>query len=382
MSTKQTNLTRKSSIYLLDPYMDENGLLRIGGRLRCSTILQDESRHPVLLPYKHHVTTSIIQCYHHKLGHAGRNHTFTSIREKFWIIKGNSAVRGIIGKCVKCRKLHHPVTEQKMADLPEDRVNPSPPFTVTGCDAFGPYIVKEGRKSLKRYGLVFTCMACRAIHLETVNTLETDSFIQALRRFIARRGNVKTIRCDNGTNFVGASRELKKCLQEVNKPAEATLKQQGIRWIFNHPGASNMGGAWERQIRTIRRILSGLLFEFPERMDDETLRTLFCEVEAIVNSRPLTPVSDSPDDLSPLTPNNALGMETGVIVPPPGIFQREDIYMRKRWRRVQHLANTFWKRWKREFLMTLQQRSKWNKENRNMQVNDIVLLKDESKPQK
>ena len=102
--------------------------------------------------------------------------------------------------------------------------------------------------------------------------------------------------------------------------------------------------------------------------------------EAIVNSRPLTPVSDSPDDLSPLTPNNALGMETGVIVPPPGIFQREDIYLRKRWRRVQHLANTFWKRWKREFLMTLQQRSKWNEEKRNLQVNDIVLLKDENSP--
>ena len=117
-----------------------------------------------------------------------------------------------------------------------------------------------------------------------------------------------------------------------------------------------------------------------ECMDDETLRMLFCEVEAIVNSRQLTPVSDSPDDLSPLTPNNALGMETGVIVPPPGIFQREDIYLRKRWRRVQHLANTFWKRWKREFLMTLQQRSKWNKENRNLQVNDIVLLKDENNP--
>ena len=140
------NLTRKSSIYRLDPYMDENGLRRARGRLRRSTILQDESRHPVLLPYKHHVTTNIIQ-YHHKLGHAGRNYTFASIREKFWIIKGNSAVRGIIGKCVKCRRLHHPVTEQKMADLPEDRVNPSPPFTVTGCDAFGPYIVKEGRKS-------------------------------------------------------------------------------------------------------------------------------------------------------------------------------------------------------------------------------------------
>ena len=223
------NLTRKSSIYRLDPYMDENGLLRVGGRLRRSTIPQDESRHPLLLPYNHRITTSIIQCYHHKLGYAGRNHTLASIREMFWIIKRNSAVRGIIGKCVKCRRLHHPVTDQKIAYLPEDRVNSSPNFTVTGCDAFGPYIVKEGRKSPIRYGLVFTCMACRAIHRETVNSLETDSFIQALRRFIARRGNVKIIRCDNGMNFVGAIRELKKCLQEVNKPVEATFKQQGIQ---------------------------------------------------------------------------------------------------------------------------------------------------------
>jgi len=372
-------LTRRSSIFRLDPYLDEvNDVLRVGGRLRRSTTLQEEAKHPMLLPYKHHVTQLVIQSYHSKLGHVGRNHTLAAIRGKYWIIKGNSAVRTIISKCVRCRKTHFPVTEQKMADLPEDRVNPSAPFTVTGIDTFGPFVIKEGRKTMKRYGIVFTCLACRAIHLETVNSLETDSFLQALRRFIARRGNVKTIRCDNGTNFVGASRELKKCMDEINGKVDEFLQKQEIRWIFNPPGASNMGGIWERQIRTVRKILSSLLIDYPDRMDDETLRTLLCEVEAIVNSRPLTPASDSPGDLYPLTPNHALGIETGIIIPPPGNFQRDDMYSKKRWRRVQFLAKAFWNRWKREFLMTLQERSKWNKAKRNMEINDVVLIKDEN----
>lgn len=185
---------------------------------------------------------------------------------------------------------------------------------------------------------------------------------------MARRGYVKTIRCDNGTNFVGASRELNKCLAEVNKGVEASLKQRGIQWIFNPPGASK----WERQIRTIRRILASVLSEFPDWMDDETLRTLFCEVEGIVNSQPLTTLSDNPDDLNPLTPNHVLGIESGFIVPPPGIFQREDAHLRQRWRRVQHFANVFWKRWSQEFLMSLQERIKWNGTKRIMQVRDVT----------
>ena len=126
------------------------------------------------------------------------------------------------------------------------------------------------------------------------------------------------------------------------------LCRVGIYWIFNPPSASHMGGVWERHIRTIRQVLAGILHEHSERLNDECFRTLLCEVEAIVNSRQITFVSNDADNLQPLSRNNLLTMKSNIILPPPGNFQREDVYMRKRWRRVQYLANLFWSRWKRE----------------------------------
>ena len=376
---KASVLKGTSSVYRLNPFWDEEGaVIRVGGRLS-RTNLPDAVKYPILLPYKHHVTSLIIASVHKELGHTGRNHVLATLREKYWIVKGNSAVRNVISKCVTCRRLYAPVNEQKMSDLPSDRVNPAPPFTNTGVDYFGPFLIKEGRKLLKRYGVLFTCLVSRAIHIETANSLETDSFIQALRRFIARRGNVRFIRSDNGTNFVGAERELRQAVQEMDKEKVSLyLLKASIDWTFNPPSASHFGGVWERQIRTVRKVLASLLLDHGDCLDDESYRTLLCEVEAIVNSRPITTVSDSPNDYSPLTPNDILNINTGGIVPLPGTFQRCDVYMRKRWRRVQYLANVFWSRWRKEYLLTLQERQKWNKVRRNMTKGDVVIIKDDT----
>lgn len=141
-----------------------------------------------------------------------------------------------------------------------------------------------------------------------------------------------------------------------------------------------MGDIWERQIRTTRKVLTVLLHEHGSRLDDESFRTLLCEVEALINSRPLTFASSDPDDLNPLSPSNLLTMKTSVVLPPAGVFQRADVYMRRRWRRVQYLANLFWTRWKREYLPTFQPRSKWNSPKRNLVVGDVVLLEDDNCP--
>ena len=371
---------KQSPIYRLSPYMCEDGLLRVGGRLTAATLTHD-MKHQVILPKKSHVTTLIIRQIHEDLAHSGRNHVLASSREKYWVIRANSTVRNVLFKCVQCRKLNSPVVEQKMADLPEDRVTPAPPFSFTGVDLFGPYYIKEGRKQLKRYGVLFTCLVSRAIHLETANTLETDSFLNALRRFISRRGNIKILRCDNATNFRGAERELKQCLDELqqNEIHEYLLKQK-IQWKFNAPTASHQGGAWERQIRSVRKVLRPLLDKYGDRLDDESLRTLFTEVECIINSRPLTTISDSPDDLVPLSPDHLLKMKSAVTAPPPGNFGESDVYLRKRWRTVQYLANMFWSRWKREYLVTLQERQKWISPRRNISNGDIVLIKDDNLP--
>lgn len=208
-------------------------------------------------------------------------------------------------------------------------------------------------------------------------------FLNALRRFIARRGPLREMRCDNGTNFVGAKRELREAVNEMNN-GEITenLRQQQIDWIFNRPPASHMGGVWERQIRTARRIFDPLLREHASGMDDESLQPLMCEVESIISSRPLTLISSDVKDSIPLSPNQivTIWMNTSIVLPPPGKFQRNDIYMHRRWRwrGVQYLCNLFWSRWKREYLPKFQERPKKNQVKRNLKVDDIVLVKDDN----
>ena len=140
------------------------------------------------------MTTLIIRHTHQQLGHVGRGHILARLRERYWIIGANSAVRQVISACVTCRRNKASPQGQKMADLPSDRLTAAPPFTYVGMDYFGPYSIKEGRKECKRYGALFTCLVSRAVHIEIAHSLETDCFLNALRRFIARRGPVREIR--------------------------------------------------------------------------------------------------------------------------------------------------------------------------------------------
>ena len=241
---KKKTAKLRSSINKLDPFIDGHGVLRVGGRLKHAD-LSDKVKHPVILPKGSHMTSLIIKYYHERSKHQGKGITLNEIRSHgFWIIGGSSAVSNSIASCVACRKLRGTVIEQKMSDLPEDRLESCPPFTYYGVDYFGPFTIKEGRKELKRYGVLFTCMSSRAIHLETAASLDTDSFINALRRFLSRRGPVRQLRSDNGTNFVAARRELKEALQEMNESRikEELLKSQcdWIKFQMNVPAKSHL----------------------------------------------------------------------------------------------------------------------------------------------
>ena len=245
--------------------------------------------------------------------------------------------------------------------------------------------MKEGRRELKRYGVLFTCMASRAVHLEVANSLTADSFINAYRRFVGRHGPVRQIRSDQGTNFIGAKNELQKALSELDhvKIGQELLKRN-CDWVdykMNVPHASHMGGAWERQIRSVRNILAALLSRHGSQLDDESLSTFLVEAKSIVNCRPLA-VADvsSPECLDPLTPNQQLTRKSSVVLPPPGSFQRADLYCKKRWRRVQHLANKFWNKWKDSYLQLLQPRRKWMRTVRSIEVDDVVIIKDDNLP--
>ena len=379
------SVKRTSSVQRLKPILDDDGVLRVGGRI-LQADLPYAVKHPVLLPKKAHLTNLVIRHFHQRSGHQGRSRTHAEIRSSgFWIVNGSSLVGHHISECVTCRKLRSAPQQQMMAELPTDRFEEAPPFTFSAVDYFGPFRIREGRKEMKRYGVLFTCMASRAIHLEIATSLTTDSFLNAYRRFVCRRGPIQQLRSDQGTNFVGAKNELQAALNEMNheKIQRELLKDDcdWFAWKMNVPHASHMGGVWERQIRTVRSVLTGLLQSHGSQLDDESLRTLMIEAEAIVNSRPLTTdeLAD-PDSLDVLTPNHLLTMKSSVILAPPGNFQRADVYSKKRWRRVQQLTNEFWQRWRKGYLQSLQSRQKWTTPHKNLEEGDVVILKDESVP--
>ena len=265
-----------------------------------------------------------------------------------------------------------------MADLPEERMIPDKaPFSYVGTDCFGPILVKLGRSEVKRYGCLFTCLTTRAVHLEVLNTMDTDTFINALRRFVARRGCPLKMWSDNGTNYVGCQNELKRCLKQLDHDKiYAHCTKQNIQWHFNTPDAPHMGGVFERMVQTVKRVLMAVIGN--NQLNDEILCTLLCEVENIVNSRPITKVSDDSCDPVAITPNNFLFLHGG---PSPilGKFDVADLY-KKRWRRVQHMVDIFWKRWVREYLPLLQKVNKWHKTHDNLKVGDLVMIADENTP--
>ena len=371
-------LSRGSKLYKLDAFIDEVGIIRVGGRLKRSMV-NYVSNHPIVVARASHVTDLIIRYHHNNVSHQGRGFTMNEIRKSgIWILGCSRAVSSYIYRCVTCRRIRGSTSIQKMSDLPEVRVHDTPPFTHVGLDCFGPFIVKEGRRDLKKYGLIVTCMASRAVHIEVTDDMTTDTFLNGLRCVIAIRGHIQSIRCDQGSNFIGADRELRTALLELKEDnIRSFLQSRHCEFVFNSPDSSHMGGVWERHIRTIRSILNTMLYQNKYRLDVSSLRTFLYEVMAIINGRPLTVQNLSdPNSLDPLTPNHILTMKSNIIIPPPGNFTKEDVYLRKRWRRLQFITNEFWSRWRKEYLVSLQPRQKWLKTQRNFGIGDIVLLKD------
>ena len=354
-------LPTKSSLLPLSPYCDENGLLRVGGRLGNAPVVED-ARHPVILPRHGEVTRLVILQEHIKSGHAGVEHTLNELRQKYWVVKGRTAVKQLLQRCPTCRRLRALPKPPLMASLPAERFDASRPFNSTGIDIFGPFYVKRLRRTEKRYGLLATCMTTRAVHLEVVHSLDTDSCTMALRRFFSRRGRPSVIISDNGTNFVGSCREMKAELQTLGKEMAENLSAYEVDWRFNPPAASHMGGVWERMVRSVKNSLRVVVGR--QTLTDETLVTVFAEVEHMVNSRPLTHVSSEPTDPEALTPNHfLLGGASRHLA--PGLVRDGDLCSRRRWKHVQAVAEHVWRRWSKEYVPTLVQRSKWRQEQRS-----------------
>lgn len=312
------------------------------------------------------------RCYH-----LGVPSVLSSISERFWIVRGHGYVTKVIGNCFGCKRRIQQPESQIMAPLPACRVTVGRfAFEHTGVDYFGPFAVKRGRANVKRWGCLFTCMKIRAIHIEVAHSLETDSFLCAFFRFVARRGSPSEIYSDNGTNFVGAATNVKAALERWNQTKiRSRLLDKGTNWHFGTPDCSHAGGIWERMIRTVRQILFHLLNE--QSLDDETLMTFFAEAEKVINDRPIVKVPSN-GEFSSLTPNDLLLRNRNPCFSPDDMSTRD--FYSARWKQCNYLASIFWKRWLKEYVPLLRLRQKWHQPHRNLRVGDLVLLAERSSP--
>ena len=368
-----STILKNSSLRRLRPMLVD-GILRVDGRLNNMQASFD-IRHPIILPRRHVITRLIVRHLHLCEGHVGAAHLLAKVREKYWIPHGAAVVKEVLSACMVCRRKNATIGQQLMAPLPVERVNPSwHAFAETGVDYFGPFNVRQGRSLVKRYGCIFSCLQTRAVHLEVAHSLDTQAFLMCLTRFIARRGSPENLYSDNGTNFVGADRELKMLLRSFDqRRIERSLAPRSIQWHFIPPYASHRGGAWERIIRSVRKVLSFVLQD--QNPSDETLLTAFTEVERILNNRPIVPtLSGDPNSLA-LTPNDLLLMRNNT-----GLGPHVDIVQRYNsvWNHARTITLSFWKRWTKEYLPTLLTRQKWLTELRNFTEGDVVLVVSEA----
>lgn len=369
----------------LNPYIDSAGILRVGGRVKNSNISID-CQHPIILPKSHIGTKLIIRQAHEDTLHSGIHATLYYLRQKYWPIDGKNQVRYMVHKCVRCTRCKPPIVQYKMGDLPAVRVNEARPFLNTGVDYCGPFFIKErkfrNKIKLKIYIAIFICLSVKAVHIELVTDLTTDGFIAALRRFTARRGRCANIYSDNGLNFVGANNELTKIIENLKlNCTDDTLRQwlidNRIVWHFNPPYSPHTGGIWESAVKSLKhhlvRVIGTEIFNY------EQLHTLTTEIEAILNSRPLTPLSPDPNDLQALTPSHFLIGDLLTSLPDHN-YEHITLNRLSVWQHLQLLKQKFWDRWHKEYLSELNVRSKWSSGTHDITNGTMVILRDDNLP--
>ena len=349
----ESAIPKNSQLIQFNPIL-EDGLIKMSGRV---------NKNLIILPNKSHLTQLLIRDAHISNLHTGPNQTLAYLRQKYWIIKGMSAVKAVTKSCMTCKRINKPMCQQKMADLPEFRKSALPPFSHTGLDYAGPLFTKQrhesGAPAEKRWIALFTCASTRGVHLEIVNDQSTEEFLMAFARFSGRRGKPLHLYSDNASTFTKAAKLL-----------------PDITWQFNPPAAPWWGGFWERLVHSVKTPIKKVLGQ--SLITDKELGTLIIRIEEQINSRPLTPIVDDPDQV-PLTPAEMLigrplqqPQDPWPEIPPARTaFSARMKYLRS-------LQESWSKRWINEYLPALQPRPKWHQDVKDITPGSLVLLKKEN----
>jgi hypothetical protein len=360
---KDGQVIKKSSpLYKCAPFVDDDGLMRVGGRLQRSSLSYDE-KHPILIP-KSHLAILLVRFQHSLLKHAGVDLMLTSLRNQFWILGARRIAKQVKKRCVSCQRQDAPASDQPMAPLPEVRVTPAHPFAVTGVDHAGPLYCSD-QPGKKLYILLFTCAVTRAVHLELVSALSSTETLMAIRRFVARRGIPRYIYSDNARGF--------KAMPDLLRGVFLQLTPEW-RWIA--PASPWWGGFWERLVRSVKSALRKSVGS--RSLTYAELLTILLEIEACVNSRPLTFVGDEVDAKAPLTPAHfLLGRSSGVFTKAPEETSSDSCSLGMKFALQKSTVDQFWEQWSSEYIRNLPQFG--GQSRGKVEVGSVVLVQGETR---
>ncbi|XP_075162870.1 uncharacterized protein LOC142235503 [Haematobia irritans] len=341
-------------------------VLRVGGRLEEST-LSFNAKHPMLLPFNDPISRLIFESLHKENKHCGPTALLSTVRQRFWPIKGKHLARETVHKCIQCARSKPKLLKQIMGNLPETRVTPTRPFINAGVDYCGPIWVHfktRGKRPQKAHLAIFCCFSTKAVHLELVTDLTTDAFIGALKRFIGRRGHCQNLYCDCATIFVGAKNQLAELSTSlfsttVQEKIQRECATRSITFHFIPPRSPHFGGLWEAAVKSAKGLLIKEISS--ASLTYEEMETIVIEVEEILNSRPRAPPPNNPIYAAALTPGHFLIGEP--------LTAQVDVT-------AQATSSTLAKRWELEYINELQQRNKWQTKAQNLQLGTIVAIKD------
>ncbi|XP_057369624.1 uncharacterized protein LOC130690719 [Daphnia carinata] len=381
---KGKELPNRSKLKQFRPFIDEQHLMRVGGRIGQAPI-DYVTRHPVILPPEERITSLIVWDAHVRNYHMKANRLLCEPRKMYWITSGRRTVKSILNKCIPCKRRDAQPVAPLMAQLPVHRITPFlPPFAHTGVDYFGPLTVKvggKGRRHEKRWICLFTCLTTRAVDLEVTASLSAEAFLMAFSRFSSMRGKPVVVYSDNGTNFVAGEKELNEAVEELNNSKdylEAQFTCRHIEWRFSPPSGPHFGGVWERLVQSCKRAMKVILGN--SLVSDQVLNTVVAEIGALLNARPLTHLSVNPEDPDPLTPNHFLHARPMPYIPLAFVDLDNTSISKNQFAQSQLIVNHYWKRWITECLPYITQRRKWVKSHKNIEVDDIVLVVDPLNP--
>ena len=360
-------------------YDDEYDVIRVGGRLANSPYNVDK-KFPIIIPKYSPITDKLIRESHLRNLHSGPQHTLFDLRQTIWIPGGLATVKKVIHDCKTCIRFDAKILQPVMGDLPRERVVKSFTFENTGLDYCGPFQTIHNKDMRKIYVAIFVCFSTKAIHIETVNSLTKEDCLDAIKRFTARRGMPQYIYSDNSRTFMGTRGEIefRQLLADDNFSdiIKEFLSSNHINWVTIPPRTPHFGGLWEAAVKSLKRHLYRTIGR--QKLTTDTFTTLCCQIEAILNSRPLTTPSMDINDPLALTPGHFLIGKPITSLPHPAT--EDTTTLSRKYRCQDKMIRQFWKKWTTDYLSTLQQRFKWNKDRPQLKVGDVVVIKEDVTP--